>query len=309
MSVYHEHILPRPVMRFERIEIDRIIVGKRQREADPDHVTRITDSFEQFRVQLQPLVCTEAMVLIDGLHRLMASRRLGWTHIDVGIASGVHSDDDRAFLEAEANAARKEMTISEKTELWMTIFKPRLTELAAKRRKGRPAVAGDTQALSSAKFAEHNLAAPPGEVRVLAQQYVQLSEPTMDKMVKMQSWAADESLDEQSRSAAKTGLERVDKIGKVDGVFKSVEAAVSAARTPPEVLNKNAAQDLVSRIINVVTLASQNLKKVDPQALVTALADDSNAAGDWLGVIAAATWILNFAEDAAADAGIRTGTR
>jgi hypothetical protein len=295
-------LVPRPVMRFERIPVDRVIVTKRQREVDQEHVGRLVESFEQFGGQLQPIIVTGDMVLIDGRHRLEAAMQLGWEQIDAGIASHVESEEDRAFLEAEANAARREMTLSERKVLWETIFKPRLTDQAARAQKAgkRLVPAGKFPAGTSTRV---------GDTRDLAQHYVQLSVDTMQKVEQLQGWKDDDTLAEPIRKAAADGLARADVIGKVDGEFRRVETMVTAWKMPPQVLQLKAAEGLVSRVIASVTKASQDLHRIDPDALTAALKEDATAAGDWAGVLSAAAFILEFVEDAAVDAEIRVGTR
>lgn len=61
----------RPVVRFERIAVDRVIVTERLRRVDHEHVRRMVESFEQFGGQLQPIMVTKDMVLIFGAHRLV----------------------------------------------------------------------------------------------------------------------------------------------------------------------------------------------------------------------------------------------
>lgn len=295
-------LVPRPVMRFERIPVDRVILTKRQREVDQEHVGRLVESFEQFGGQLQPIIVTGDMVLIDGRHRLEAAIQLGWEQIDAGIASHVESEEDRAFLEAEANAARREMTLTERKVLWETIFKPRLTDQAVRAQKAgkRFVPAGNFPAGTSTRV---------GDTRDLAQHYVQLSAITMQRVEQLQGWKDDDSLTEPIRKAAADGLARADVIGKVDGEFRRVETMVTAWKLPPQVLQLKAAESLVSRVIASVTKASQDLHRIDSEALTAALKEDATAAGDWPGVLSAAIFILEFVEDAAADAEIRVGTR
>lgn len=293
----------RPGLRFEQIDVNRIIVGERLREVDDEHVTRLMDSFEQLGFQVQPIVCTSEMVLIDGAHRLRAAMELGWEQVDVGIASHIESEEDRAFLEGEANAARREMTLSQRRQLWVKVMKPRLSEVAVRNQKATRFADG------GGNFPPPSQSGAAGRVRDLAQSFVGISEATMGKLGQLQTWTADDSLSAPIRKAAADGVVRADKLGKVDGEFKRVLAMVESFNAPPTLLAQRDSETLVSRMVTTVTRASQELRRLEMDAVVRALQGDPMAVSDWPGVISAAAWISEFVEEAGIRAGLRSDGR
>lgn len=291
---------PRPSMRFERVEVARVITMERQRDVDAQHVARLADSFELFGGQLQPIVVTEEMVLIDGAHRLDAARSLGWTHLDAGIASHVESEEDRAFLEAEANAARRELTLSQKKVLWETLIEPRYRAEASQRRRAAQ------NNSSSGKFPELG-PAWSGETTDLANAFVGVSTKTLTKLDQLERWETDESLPAPVREAAAQAIVRADKTNKVDGEHRRVESMVALSSVSGDVQALQAAESLVSKVIGTVMKAAQDAKRFDRDELLQALRADPSAGEDWAGVVASARWLLEFVEDLADDAGIRVG--
>lgn len=293
-------LTPRPSMRFERVEVARVITMERQRDVDAQHVVRLADSFELFGGQLQPIVVTEEMVLIDGAHRLDAARSLGWTHLDAGIASHVESEEDRAFLEAEANAARRELTLSQKKVLWETLIEPRYRAEASQRRRATQ------NNSSSGKFPELG-PAWLGETNDLASAIVGVSTKTLTKLDQLSQWGTDESLPAAVREAASLAIERADKTNRVDGEHRRVESMVALSKVSRDVQAQQTAESLVSKVIGTVMKASQDAKRVDREALLAALREDPSAEDDWAGVVTSARWLVEFVEDLAVDADIRIG--
>lgn len=117
------------------LEVEKVLVGERQRTINEGHVRKMLESFESLagRLQLQPILVTSEFVLIDGAHRLEAAKRAGWETVSAYIVHGI-GDDDRALLEAVANVTRRELNPVELAETWRNILEPRYRK-AGKLRK------------------------------------------------------------------------------------------------------------------------------------------------------------------------------
>lgn len=109
-------ILPKrqagPALQFERVAIELIdISADRLRAADPDKVAATAHSYGIVG-QMQPIRLeergAERFVLVAGLHRLLAARTAGWTHIDALVSSG-DTADQRRLTEILENLMRAEL--------------------------------------------------------------------------------------------------------------------------------------------------------------------------------------------------------
>jgi N6-adenosine-specific RNA methylase IME4 len=90
------------------MRLDQIKVGPgRLRQLRMDVVASLMESMRA-RGQLQPIVVTEKGMLIAGMHRLEAARRLGWDEIEIRVMSKL-STDDRLLAEIDENLIRAEL--------------------------------------------------------------------------------------------------------------------------------------------------------------------------------------------------------
>lgn len=90
------------------IVVDDVIVGERIRSATD--LKELSDSLAQHG-QLQPIIVTPEGVLIDGLHRLEAAKRLGWSRIWAAVLD--KNEVEVRVAEIIANLRRRDMTWQE----------------------------------------------------------------------------------------------------------------------------------------------------------------------------------------------------
>jgi len=69
-----------------RIQIDKIKVNPGRREAMPEYITELAKSIAEVGL-LNPITVDRDYTLIAGLHRLEATRSLGWTEIECTVSS------------------------------------------------------------------------------------------------------------------------------------------------------------------------------------------------------------------------------
>lgn len=96
-----------------KLPLESITVGKRLRE-DYGDIAGLAASIEQFGL-LHPIVVDEEANLVAGGRRLRAVQMLGWESVDVRDL-GELSDAERAEIELEENARRKDLTPYERSK-------------------------------------------------------------------------------------------------------------------------------------------------------------------------------------------------
>lgn len=104
----------------ESIEIEKIIVEPRIRPLNDKYVSNLVDSIRKFGL-IQPITVLEywknkRYILVDGLHRLEACKKLNTGYINV-ISTGLYSEKygpaSRSTLEVESNIARYPLSLEE----------------------------------------------------------------------------------------------------------------------------------------------------------------------------------------------------
>ena len=100
-------------------KIDSITVGQRHRTdmGDIEALMRSIDSVGM----LQPITITPDGVLVCGLRRLEAVRRLGWRTLRVWVRSGVSDRLSQLLAQQDENAQRKPLSPLEATELYLEL--------------------------------------------------------------------------------------------------------------------------------------------------------------------------------------------
>lgn len=232
------------------IPVNDVIVRERQRQVNLNHVQTIRESFRDLKghVQLQPIVVTDEMILIDGAHRLAAAKAEGWQYIGALVFSDV-DEAQRQRLEAEANLVRLQLSPVELEETWRTIYEPALRE-ASRRKRSETAKqvnaarwggdklehsSDDTETrdgfgnVVSSNLLETTEEASTGSKNRMESQAKKLtgaSLNTLKKVKEIREVAADESLPESTRNVAKASLEALQRVGaSVDREYRRVVAA------------------------------------------------------------------------------------
>ena len=97
-----------------QIPIFQINVNAGRREADPEAVQKLADSISRVGL-LNPITVDQEYILIAGLHRLEAAKRLGWTEIKCTISNleGLQAE----LAEIDENFVRKDLSDDEFREL------------------------------------------------------------------------------------------------------------------------------------------------------------------------------------------------
>jgi ParB/RepB/Spo0J family partition protein len=107
------------------VRIDSIKVNEGRRAVNADKVKELADSIRDIGL-LNPIVVTEARVLVAGAHRLAAARLLGWTEITATVKklSGMRArlaEIDENLIRAELHYAEHIKLTSERQNIYLTL--------------------------------------------------------------------------------------------------------------------------------------------------------------------------------------------
>lgn len=262
--------------RWRPLSVDEVIVRKRQRKLNSEHVRQLRESFDALggQLQLQPIVVDSCMVLVDGAHRLQAAKEAGWTHISALVLDGV-SDEDRRLLEVEANRVRLQLSPVELEEAWKNVYEPAFRARARRRQaeggtrglltRGVIGAAAHSSSVtgSSSNWISTTGTDPAGRVSLprAAKEATGLSIETLNKITEIRALSESESVPEELREAARRGLEKLTRPGApVDAVHRALllrqERARRAALHPAE-LRRQELERILDQAVRETTLLAE----------------------------------------------------
>jgi ParB family chromosome partitioning protein len=121
--------------------VDSIAVGARHRH-DLGDIDSLAASIDQLGL-LQPITVTPDGLLICGLRRLEAVKRLGWDRITVCVRSGISTGLAVLLAERDENGQRKDLDPVEASELYDEILEIERAEAARRQAASRFGAASD----------------------------------------------------------------------------------------------------------------------------------------------------------------------
>lgn len=201
-------------MSADVVRVDAIRVEDRAR-VEYRNIDSLAGSIEALGL-LHPPVITPDLRLIAGGRRLEAVKALGWETVPVTVADNLGTLDALLQAEADENAEREPLTLSEKSALARRIEEALRPIAKARQMQG-------TKAEPSPKFGEGI------EVAKKAAKVAGASHETIRKFRQVEELIEKESTPEPVREVAREALKEVDETGKVDAAHKKVKAAVTAA--------------------------------------------------------------------------------
>ncbi|WP_454857630.1 ParB N-terminal domain-containing protein [Promicromonospora soli] len=122
--------------------VDSITVGARHRR-DLGDLDGLAASIDRLGL-LQPVTITPDGLLICGLRRLEAVKRLGWDRITVCVRSGISTALAALLAERDENGQRKDLDPVEASELYDEILEIERTEAARRQAASRFGAASDS---------------------------------------------------------------------------------------------------------------------------------------------------------------------
>lgn len=233
--------------------IDSITVGVRHRR-DLGDMNSLMKSIEEVGL-LQPVTVTPDGVLVCGLRRLEAMRRLGKRTLSVWVRSGISDQLSHLLAQQDENEQRKPLSPVETARLYAEI--KLLQDEEAARCQARTQFGSPGRAEESTGPGESP--GPGGDSRTRAAQLLTGSDTSqrLERINWIRSVAEDHSLGESVREFAANMLTEIDNDAPVAPAYKRVKAAVELASKPPPPTDDE--QDEVNR------LAAEALKRVQEE--------------------------------------------
>jgi ParB family transcriptional regulator, chromosome partitioning protein len=267
-----------------RYAVDEVQIGRPYRE-DLGDIDALAESIRTVGL-LHPVVISNTGLLISGLRRLEAARRLGWREVDVWVAAKVSDRLQRALAVRDENTLRKELNPVEAAALYAEL-KDLFAEEAARRqaatRFGARQDGSDGPVDSTA----------PMDARVQAARAItgRDSHGMLEQVLELQRIAGNDGVPGWLRAQTESALAELTEDGKVNGRFLAIktaqarhelEAAASDESLPP--VARNVAKDELERLTNLphpqtaAQAAKQATQRVRKAVAAQAGRDDSEAA-------------------------------
>jgi N6-adenosine-specific RNA methylase IME4 len=203
------------------VPVGKIVVGDRHRRELGD-LDALAASIRDVGL-LQPLVVTPDKRLVAGARRLAAVKALGWTSVPVRVADGLTDAVRLLRAERDENTCRKDFAPSEAVAIGKALEE--LERPEAERRKAATRNTGESR---PGKLPQRD---GKGRTRDKVAEAVGMSGRTYEK--------AKEVVEAAAAEPAKYGRlqEDMDRIGRVDGVYRRLQVArkaeAIAAEPPP----------------------------------------------------------------------------
>ena len=219
---------------IERKKITAITINHR-RGASPETIRQLADSIEQVGL-LNPITVTDWGVLVAGLHRLEACKKLGWTEIPCNVIR----EDEAELAEIDENLIRNELTTMERGELLArrkAIYEEQHPETKPVNEKGGPGRGNKTAEINSAVSFAADTAAKTGLTDRTVRQEIQIANsitPEVKEIIR-EIPLADRKTDllQLARMAPEQQREIVQQV--TSGAVKNVAQAVKQqSETDPE---------------------------------------------------------------------------
>lgn len=131
---------------LKQIPVTAVKVGERMRHLDESKVLELMQSYEQVRVQINPISVDEDLNLIAGAHRLEAAKNLGWETIEAKVFD--HQDLQKELIEIDENLIRNELCYISSAE-HIQERERILTSLGQRKERGSNQYADDDDNLST----------------------------------------------------------------------------------------------------------------------------------------------------------------
>lgn len=212
--------------------IDSIVVGIRHRK-DLGDIGALAASIEEVGI-LQPITITPDGVLVCGMRRLEAVRRLGWTTLKVWVRSGISDELSHLLAQQEENEQRKPLTLLETESLYREV-KTLMREEAVRRQAAtRFGASGDLVGVNGAEG--HTAPRGSGDSRVQASRLItgNQSWSRLEQIGWLKDVAADKSQSPHVVQFAKNALAAIEDGAPVEPAYKRVRAAVELASRPED---------------------------------------------------------------------------
>ncbi len=215
--------------------VDSIVVGVRHRKELGD-LGPLMASIEKWGL-LQPVTITPDGVLVCGLRRLEAIKKLGWRTLKVWVRSGISEPLARLLAEQDENALRKPLSPLEEAALFEELKKLMAEDAARRQEASRFGADGDLHRVTGGESGGED-SSPPlpygGRTRERASQMVsgKLGFQRYEQINALKRLAAETSTPPVVRGMATQALAEIEAGGDVSPAYQQVKAALELAGIP-----------------------------------------------------------------------------
>jgi ParB family chromosome partitioning protein len=214
--------------------IDSITIGHRHR-ADFGDIDGLMRSIENVGM-LQPVTITPDGVLVCGLRRLEAVRRLGWRTLRVWVRSGVSDRLSQVLAQQDENAQRKPLSPLEATELYLELKQLYSEDAARRQAASRFGSRSQVKDGSAAHGAAPATARGDGDSRVQAARMVtgDRSYNRLERIAWLKRVASDSNQSFAVRRLAARELSDIETGAPVAPAYDRVKAAIDSQTSPTD---------------------------------------------------------------------------
>ncbi|MBS2938510.1 ParB N-terminal domain-containing protein [Nocardioides sp. J2M5] len=210
--------------------LDSIVVGVRHRK-DLGDIDALAQSIQEVGL-LQPITITPAGVLVCGLRRLEAQRRLGRSTTRVYVRSGISDELSHLLAQQDENQQRKPLTQLEAAHMYNEVKRLMAEEAAGRQaasRFGNPTREGGPAGAEGPTAPRGT-----GDARAQASRLITGTQSfaRLEQINKLEQVERDSSKPASVRELAATMLEQIEAGSPVEPAYKRVMAALELASAP-----------------------------------------------------------------------------
>jgi ParB family chromosome partitioning protein len=224
--------------------VDSIVVGVRHRK-DLGDIEALAQSIQEVGL-LQPITITPSGVLVCGLRRLEAVRRLGWSTLRVWVRSGISDELSHLLAQQDENQQRKPLTQLEAAHLYSEVKRLMAEEAAGRQaasRFGPPTRDGEEPGAEGPTAPRGT-----GDARAQASRLITGTQSfaRLEQINKLEHVLRDASIPSSVRDLAATLLDQIEAGAPVEPAYKRVMAAIELASTPTPSIGRTVGDDSTS---------------------------------------------------------------
>ncbi len=228
--------------------VDSIVIGRRHR-TDLGDIDALASSIDRDGL-LQPPTITPDGVLVCGLRRLAAIKKLGWRRVSVWVRSGISDRLGHLLAEQDDNQLHKPLGPVEAASLYREI-KELMAEDAARRKAKTQFQEGHEPGKHGPAESTGPSASPQlGDARAQAAQMVtgSSSYTRLEQIGFLQRLADDPAVSETLRTQARDGLAQIEGGAPVNPIFQRLRDAHAEASTDRDRRLHELADEALARV-------------------------------------------------------------
>lgn len=240
--------------------IDSILIGVRHRK-DLGDIDALAQSIQDVGL-LQPITITPTGVLVCGLRRLEAMRRLGWTTSKVWVRSGISDELSHLLSQQDENQQRKPLTQLEAAHLYSEVKRLMAEEAAQRQAASRFGASSDQGGASGAEGPTAPRGA--GDARAQASRLITGTQSfaRLEQVAKIERVSTDTTQPPSVRQLASTMLDDIESGAPVEPAYKRVTAALELASSPTSTSATTPATEAQADEDDLGRLAAEALARV-----------------------------------------------